>query len=282
MAIGVFDSGLGGLTVLRALQAAAPNQSFVYFGDHANAPYGRRAPDEVFVLTRSAIERLFAADCQLVLLACNTASALALRRIQQEWLPALAEGGQRRVLGVFVPIVEVITGRRWADASPSPTAAPAGRRRVLFFATPATVASGAFEREVASRTAEVQVVSQACPGLVDALERGDAPAASAIVADAVAGALAVSEAVPQAAVLGCTHYPLAYDAFRAALPAQTSILSQPDIVAASLARYLERHPEFESVASEAHALRLLTSGDPAAVGALAATFWGAPAAFAKA
>ncbi len=288
MPIGVFDSGLGGLTVLRALTRALPNQPFVYLGDNANAPYGVRAPDEIVALTRSACARLFDEGCRLTLIACNTASALALRPLQQGWLPARESsrpdaGAPPRLLGVFVPIVEAVTGRRWVETRP-PGPAPGGRRRLLFFATPATIASGAFARETAARSADLAVVSVPCPGLVDALEAGAAAAAEARVAEACAAARdrAGADAPPaEAAVLGCTHYPLAYDAFRRRLPPETMILSQPDITAASLARYLERRPEYETVwrAGAGPQIRCLTSGDPQAVGRLAARFYGAPLTF---
>ncbi|MEO1329981.1 MAG: glutamate racemase [Pseudomonadota bacterium] len=282
MAIGVFDSGLGGLTVLRALTRALPNQPFVYLGDNAAAPYGARTPEEVRALTVAGVEALFATGCRLVLLACNTASALALRPLQQDWLPNQAagpDGVAPRVLGVFVPIVEVVTGRPWMAAHP-PSEAPGGRRRILFFATPATVASGAFPREVAARATGLAVASIPCPGLVDALEAGDEAAAEAAVADAVA-TLGPDDADAEAAILGCTHYPLAYAAFRRALPDATAILSQPDITAASLARYLERRPEYESLwrPGGAPQLRCFTTGDPAHVGALAARFYGEPLPF---
>lgn len=278
MAIGVFDSGIGGLTVLRALRDAAPAQSFVYLGDQANAPYGVRAPEEVRALTRAGVERLFDAGCRLVLLACNTASALALRWLQQEWLPDAAPN--RRVLGVFVPVIEALIGRRWADPSP-PSEPPGGARSVLFFATEATVRSGAFEAELAKRAVGLTPVSIACPGLAEAIEAGreaEADALAEICArDALARALPDVDAVGRAAaVLGCTHYPLAFAAFRRALPLDIPIFSQPVITAGSLARYLERNPEFDHLGAE---LRLLTTGDPDRVSEIASRFFGERARF---
>lgn len=277
MAIGVFDSGLGGLTVLRALVESMPNHAFVYLGDNGHAPYGMRMPEDVHALTKRGVETLFEAGCPLVLLACNTASALALRRLQQEWLEHAAP--DHRVLGVFVPVIEAITGRRWADPS-APSPAPgllAGEvRRVAFFATPATVASGAFEREVARRAIGVEVESVGCAGLVDALEAGQVDRANEIAAAAAARLTAA----PDVAVLGCTHYPLIADAFRAALPPETEILNQPLIVAASLARYLERSPGIEAASSEGRVrLRCLTTGDADAVSNHASAFFGRPLRF---
>ncbi len=256
MPIGVFDSGLGGLTVLGALRAALPAQEFIYFGDNANAPFGTRGADEIYDLTCKGVARLFGEGCDLVILACNTASAVALRRLQEQWLPVTAP--ERRVLGVFVPVIETLTGRPWAYDGPP---APAAVSRVALFATPATVASDAFPRELRLRASGLTVTQQACPGLVDALEAGDDAGASALVRGFCEAARARC-AEPEVAVLGCTHYPLVESAFRAALAPAVRLISQPRIVAESLGDYLHRHPRF---AAESGGLRLLTSGDPALV-----------------
>jgi len=266
MPIGVFDSGLGGLTVLARLRAALPGQAFVYFGDNRNAPIGARPPGEIIEITRAGVQALFDRGCGLVILACNTASAVALRPLQDYFVPA-----DRRVLGVFVPMIEVVTGRDWADRR-APTASSLSR--VALFATQATVASGAFEREVALRATGAEIAAQACPGLVDALEAADPARADALVRGHARALLARMPA-PQAAILGCTHYPLAGAAFRAHLPRETRILSQGEIVAASLCDYLRRRPQFR----QAGACTYLTSGDPARVGRGAALLLGADPAF---
>ena len=211
MAIGVFDSGLGGLTVLDAVTRALPGQDFVYLGDNANAPYGWKSPAEIYELTIEGVERLFAHGCRLVILACNTASAVALHDLQVNWLnPAT-----HRVLGVFVPVIEHLTRRDWGDNAP-PT--HTGLSNVALFATPATVRSGAFPRELRFRARDVTVVPQACTGLVEAIEAGDLDRAGEVAREHVA-ALVARLPAPQSAVLGCTHYPLVEAAFRAALPA---------------------------------------------------------------
>ncbi len=271
MPIGVFDSGLGGLTVLRAMVWRLPEQDFVYLGDNANAPYGQRSPREIYDLTIAGVERLFTEGCALVILACNTASAVALHDLQMNWL----DPRERRVLGVFVPVIEHLTRRDWGDNAP-PT--HTGLRDVALFATPATVASGAFERELKFRARDVTVVPQACDGLVEAIEAGDLDRAGDVARAHVAALLARLPA-PQSAVLGCTHYPLVEAAFRAALPAETALVAQPELVADSLADYLRRRPGFRGGAGT---LRYLTTGDPEVVGARAAVFMGAPLAFAAA
>jgi len=260
MAVGVFDSGLGGLTVLDALMRKLPDVPFVYFGDNANTPYGVRDADDIYALTCAGVQRLFDEGCDLVILACNTASAAALRRMQDGWIP---EG--KRVLGVFVPLIEALTERQWGDNSPPREVAI---KHVALFATPATVASRAFQRELAFRAIGVDVEAQPCGGVVDAIEQGDMILAEALVHSHVE-ALHRRMPKPEAAVLGCTHYPLMEDAFRAALGPKVDVYSQPELVAASLADYLQRRPEMVGPGRES---AFLTTGDPVPVGHKATLF----------
>ena len=249
MAVGVFDSGIGGLTVLDAVQKRLPEQAFVYYGDHAHSPYGVRDADDILGLTRGAVERLWSEGCDLVILACNTASAAALRRMQEAGVP---DG--KRVLGVFVPLIEALTERQWGDNSPPREVAV---KHVALFATPATVASRAFQRELAFRAIGVDVEAQACGGVVDAIEEGDMILAEALVRSHV-DALKRKMPKPEAAILGCTHYPIMEEVFQDALGPEVSVYSQANIVAASLADYLERHPDKLGSGSET---RYLTTGD---------------------
>ncbi len=275
--IGVFDSGHGGLTVLRALVARLPERVFLYLGDHGHAPYGEREDREIHDLTRANVTRLFDRGCRLVLLACNTAAAVALRRLQQDWLPATYP--DRRVLGVFVPMVEAVTEVPWHREAP-----PAGGQdepprepvTVGVFATRRTVANGAYPREIARRAPRIRVVQQACPGLVGLIEAGAAPAEleAAIAGHVSDFAAQLGGAAPDSVILGCTHYPLVAGAFAAALPANTRLHSQPELVADSLAGYLARHPEFDAPGPPRVATRFLTTGDPAAISALTKRFFG--------
>ena len=260
MAVGVFDSGLGGLTVLAALERRLPQVPFVYYGDNAHAPYGVRDAEDIFQLTCAAVERLWDEGCDLVILACNTASAAALRRMQETWVP---EG--KRVLGVFVPLIEALTERQWGDNSPPREVAV---KHVALFATPATVQSRAFQRELAFRAIGVDVEAQPCGGLVDAIEEGDLILAEALVHSHVA-ALKRRMPHPQAAVLGCTHYPLMEAAFADALGEGVAVYSQPELVAASLEDYLKRHPD---MLGKGAASAFLTTGDAQAVGHQATQF----------
>jgi len=267
MAVGIFDSGLGGLTVREAVRRRLPDLPLVYYGDNAHAPYGVRDADDIFALTTTGVDRLFAAGCDLVILACNTASAAALRRMQESWVP---EG--KRVLGVFVPLIEALTERQWGDNSPPREVSV---KNVALFATPATVASRAFQRELAFRAIGVDVEAQACGGVVDAIEEGDMILAEALVRSHV-DALRRKMPHPQAAVLGCTHYPLVEAVFRDALGPEVSVYSQPDLVAASLADYLARHSGRVGAAAET---LCLTTGDPARVSQRATQFLRRPVAF---
>jgi glutamate racemase len=279
--IGVFDSGHGGLTVLRTLAAAMPGQRFLYLGDHGNAPYGCRPPEEILALTVAGVERLFEQGCRLVVLACNTAAAVALRRIQQDWLPCRHPG--HRVLGVLVPMVEAVTRVPWLTREPPPDHRPEPRT-VGIFATQGTVSSNAFPFEIGLRAPAVRVVQQACPDLAGAIERGAPPEEVApMVGGYVRSLLDRLDGAPlDTVVLGCTHYPLVADAFAACLPEGTEVLSQPDLVAASLGRYLDRHRHFAGPAGEGEGevpISFLTTGDAELVGMLGSRFFGRPIRF---
>jgi len=275
--IGIFDSGHGGLTVLDALVAAFPRERFVYLGDHAAAPYGNRPGPEVLDLTRAAVDALFRRGCRLVVLACNTASAIALRKIQQDWLPDAWP--ENRVLGVLVPMVEAITGTPWHAVRPDWHVVPA--RTVGVFATPGTVASGSYPVEVAKRAPTVRVIQQACPTLAGLIEAGEPrEALRAAVAEAVQGLLdQLDGRPPDAVLLGCTHYPLVADLFAAALPAGTEVLSQPERVAMALRAYVWRHPQFAVRGGAGGMPLLLTTGDPAAVSEAASRLLARPVEF---
>ncbi|MDC1482135.1 aspartate/glutamate racemase family protein [Ascidiaceihabitans sp.] len=259
MAVGIFDSGLGGLTVLEAAQKRLPDVDFIYLADSEHAPYGVRTADDIYELTCAAVQRLFDAGCDLVILACNTASAAALRRMQEGWIP---EG--KRVLGVFVPLIEALTERDWGDNSPP---REVDVQHVALFATPATVASRAFQRELAFRAIGVDVEAQACGGVVDAIEGGDFILAEAMVRSHV-DALTRKMPKPQAAILGCTHYPLMLDAFQEALGADVKVFSQANLVGESLADYLTRHGDKIGSGEPAY----LTTGDPKQVSNRATQF----------
>ena len=281
--IGVFDSGVGGLTVHRALVERLPHADFTYLGDQANAPYGGRGGEEIVELTRASCRLLFDRGASLVVLACNTASAVALRRLQQTWLPGLGTelGRPLNVLGVIVPTIEAATGRPWtAEGAPPP--APGGKAErmdvVGVFATRATAASRVYEIEIAKRRDDVAAFSEPCPGLVPLIERGDDRAGMAeLIAEHVRALATRIGRSPDRAVLGCTHYEIVADLFRAALPAGTPLIHQPSSVADALERYLAAHPEY--AIGSGGTRRFLTTGAARDQNALVETFWGAPVRF---
>ena len=255
--IGVFDSGHGGLTVMQALAARFPQREFVYLGDHAHAPYGDKSGTEIVELTANACDSLYRMGCGMVILACNTATAVAGRTLQQTWLKA--HWPDRRLLGIIAPTVEVATQTPWSVKEPV-FPQRFNTDTIALFATSATVHSGVYETEIHKRCPRARVAAQACPTLVPLLEAG-APrdeidrAVQAYVAELLGG---LKEA-PDWAILGCTHYPLVADLFRKHLPPQTRVMDQPLAVANALEDYLERHDVDGGMGGRP--VRYVTSGD---------------------
>jgi glutamate racemase len=275
--IGIFDSGSGGLTVMRALENELPAESFAYLGDHENAPYGNRSAADIYDLTLQGVRRLFDLGCSLVVIACNTAAATGLRQLQTTWLPAVHP--LRRVIGVVVPVIEEITGVSWhADAIFPPGACDTGFMHVAIFATTHTVQTGVYAAEIGRRAPAIRVSQQACPELAKMIDDGVAEQAiRQAVRRYIAELLAACRGIPDACVLGCTHYPLVERIFVEELPAGVRLVSQSLVTAASLKRYLARHPEF---LSDGHARReYLTTGDADQVSALASRYYGRPVPF---
>lgn len=265
--IGFFDSGVGGLTVLRAVHALQPEISTLYLGDNARAPYGPRNQEEIFQFALEGTRYLFAQGCPLVIFACNTASAGALRRIQQEVLPV--EFPDRRILGVVRPGAEALA----AELSSVASATRSGR--VAVFGTNATIASGAYAREVVHLRPDAHVAEIACPTLAGLIERGEERSAAAQEEITTAAAKAAGV---DAALLACTHYAFVADAFRAALPGVT-VLTQEAVIAEKLADYLTRHPDMALRVDRSDVRGYDTTGSAEAVSALASRFLGAPVEF---
>ena len=283
--IGVFDSGVGGLSIHRALVERFPRADLTYLGDQANAPYGGRPGEEIVELTRAACTTLFGRGASLVVLACNTASAIALRRLQQTWLPGLRRGLGRpvNVLGCIVPTIEAATGLPWEHGSERPVDRRGGDKAekvdvVGVFATRATAASRVYEIEIDKRRQDVAAFSEPCPDLARLIEAGAPTADLKAIIDAHVRTLTRRVGrPPDRAVLGCTHYELAADLFAAALAPGTPIIHQPAAVADSLERYLGRHPEYDPGASGARTF--LTTGRAGSQNALVEAFWGGPLRF---
>ena len=225
MKIGVFDSGLGGLLITHGLIQSLPEYDYLYLGDTARVPYGNRSQKVIYEFTRQAIDYLFHHGCSLVIVACNTASAEALRQIQQEYLPA--QYPDRKVLGVVVPAVEAAI-------------AATKNYRIGVLATRSTVASDAFEREILKRSPESTVTQIAAPLLVPLVENSGIKWANPILSDYLAP---LTRSRIDTLVLGCTHYPYLKRQIAAIMGPQVNLICQNEIVPPSLADYLARHPE---------------------------------------
>jgi glutamate racemase len=280
MSIGVFDSGVGGLTVHRALVQRLPQADFVYLADQANAPYGGRPGDQVVDLTRAGCERLFETGAGLVVLACNTASAIALRRLQQTWLPGYRQalGRPVNVLGIIVPTIEAATGLPWEHEAERRGEKVEQLDVLGVFSTQGTTNSRVYEIEIDKRKQDIAVFSQPCPDLVPMIE---ADAGAVDLAKAVEGYVQALKTrigrYPDRAVLGCTHYEIIADNFRAALPAGTPVIHQPASTADALELYLQRHPELDPGTGGSR--KFLTTGRPGPQNGLVESFWGGPLRF---
>ena len=243
--IGVFDSGYGGLTILDAIRRELPGYDYLYLGDNARAPYGPRSFDVVYEFTRQAVERLFAMGCHLVVLGCNTASAKALRTIQQRDLPQWDP--QRRVLGIIRPTAEVI-GQLTRT------------RHVGILATEGTVRSHSYEMEIGKVWPDISVTGVACPFWVPLVEYNEAasPGADYFVKKRL-DQLVEADPLIDAAILGCTHYPLLLPKIMKYVRPGITIVSQGQYVARSLHNYLERHKDMEQRCAKGASVSYLTT-----------------------
>lgn len=243
--IGIFDSGYGGLTVFRDIRAKLPQYDYIYLGDNARAPYGPRDFDTIYHYTLECVRHLFDMGCQFVILACNTASAKALRTIQQQDLPKIAPN--RRVLGVIRPTTEIV-------GKFSKT------KQVGVLATRGTVVSRSYVIEIEKFFPEIKVYQQACPMWVPLVENNEheGEGADYFVKKYLGELLAQSPEI-DTVVLGCTHYPLLEKKIRQFLPPKVQLLMQGEIVAKSLTDYLHRHPEIDAVCSKGGGVEYFTT-----------------------
>lgn len=243
--IGVFDSGYGGLTILEGIRQLMPDLDYLYLGDNARAPYGTRSFEVVYQFTLQAVRRLFEMGCQLVILGCNTASAKALRSIQQLDLPNLAP--ERRVLGVIRPTVEAI-------------GAYTKTGHIGIFGTPGTIRSQSYDIEIAKLYPGFVTTGQECPLWVPLVENRefDNPGADYFVEKYI-DTLLHRDPLIDTTLLGCTHYPLLLRKIRRFMPREVKIVTQGDIVARSLANYLQRHPEIAARVSRGGSVSYLTT-----------------------
>jgi glutamate racemase len=230
MNIGFFDSGLGGLLILKAVAKALPQYDYIYYGDTANLPYGDKTEEEIFELTKAAIAELFKRDCLLVIVACNTASAESLRLLQDSFIKE--EYPDRRVLGVIIPTVEELIDL--------------GAKHALLLGTKRTVESGKYERELYKLSQELKLTAKATPELVPLIELGEIDVAVGAAIKTIESQAGEGDVV----ILGCTHYALLKNQLREHFVGSRTILSQDEVIPKKLADYLTRHPEITSRLSD--------------------------------
>jgi len=258
--IGVFDSGFGGLTVLRELLATLPDYDYVFLGDSARAPYGARSFEVIHDFALECIEALFGMGCPLVVLACNTATARALRTIQQRYLPVRRP--DLRVLGVVRPSAEALAGLP-PGAIPGVTPPAMAEGTVAVLGTAGTIASDSYRIELSHLAPRLRVVQQACPLWVPLVEAGelDGPGTDFFVHRYLDPLFAPGDP-PARILLACTHYPALLPRIRAAVPGGVELISQASVMAERLADWLVRHPEMETRLSRRGTREFLTTDDP--------------------
>ncbi|MFZ4632022.1 MAG: glutamate racemase [Patescibacteria group bacterium] len=244
--IGVFDSGLGGLTVFKYFLSDLPEYSYIYFGDNARLPYGTKSQETIYEYTREAVEFLFKQGCNLIIIACNTASSQALRKIQQEYLPK--HYPNRRVLGVIRPLVEEITNNK-------------NLKRVGILGTKATINSKAYEIELKKINPKIEVVSQGAPLLVPLIEEGylDRPETKMILKKYLHP---LKTKQVDALILACTHYPFLYKKIIKIMGKSTKVPHPGEIISASLKKYLSRHEELGLSQGKKPEVNYYTSDNP--------------------
>ncbi len=223
MKIGFFDSGLGGLIILKAVAKHLPDYDYEYYGDTANVPYGDKTEGEIFELTKAGVEHLFSRDCALVIIACNTASAETLRKLQD--LILVGDYKDRRILGVIIPTVETVIA--------------SGAKEVMLFATKRTVDSQKYAKEFSKLNTSLKLTAKALPALVPLIENGEWDKAEGLLCTETKQTI---EAGRKNIILGCTHYSLLKDKVRA-VAGVGEVYSQDEIIPYKLAEYLQRHPE---------------------------------------
>ncbi len=246
-AIGVFDSGYGGLTILKAIRERLPQYDFIYFGDNKRAPYGNRPYEEVYRFTKEAVQFLFDHGCPLVILACNTASAKALRSIQQNDLKIIAP--KNRILGVIRPSAEAMG--EWTIS-----------KHIGLLATHGTVSSNSYALELKKFFPDVKLTQLACPKWVPMIENGTihSPLGTKVIKESVEHLLEMDPCI-DTLVLGCTHYPIIQEEVQKAAGNDVKVISQGEVVADRLVDYLKRHPEMETRLTKDGILDVLTSGN---------------------
>jgi len=258
--LGFFDSGFGGLSVVREIRKRLPQHSFIYLGDNARTPYGSRPLDVIYRYTLEGVIELFRRGAELIVVACNTSSSVALRKIQQEYLAT--HHPEKRVLGIVIPTAEEVSSL-------------SNTKVIGILATEATVNSRAYPQEILKIDPKVQVYQQACPLLVPIIESGELDSATIPACQYVEGLLKHDPQI-DTILLGCTHYALIADTLRELIPPEIRMVSQGEIVSGKLEDYLRRHPEMEQRLDKSGSATFLSTEYSPRIQKLATQFFGKP------
>ncbi|HET7819279.1 MAG TPA: glutamate racemase [Bacteroidia bacterium] len=258
--IGIFDSGMGGLTILKEIIKKLPQYDYIYLGDNARTPYGSRSFETVYQYTLECVQQLFAMNCPLIILACNTASAKALRNIQQLDLPKIAP--DKRVLGVIRPTSELVGKQTKTN-------------HIGVLGTAGTILSNSYKIEIEKFYPTIKVFQQACPMWVPLIENNEinSPATDFFVKKYLKALFSKNKKI-DTIILGCTHYPLLINKIKKHVPKNVQVISQGKIVANSLQDYITRHPEIENKISQNKNLEFYTTDSPESFDKLATVFFG--------
>lgn len=240
MKLGIFDSGLGGLLITKAIRRVLPDTDILYFGDTLHLPYGNRSDEAIYMYTKAAMEYMFAQDCKLIVMACNTASAAALRRLQQTWLPGAYPG--RNIIGVVVPTLEAAIDK--------------GYKKLGLIGTNYIVGSNVFHEELSKINPDIEIVQKATPLLVPLIENDGGKWTEDVLRDYLEPLMAQDI---ECLLLGCTHYPFLRPQIEKITGGEVDILSQDDLIPAKLANYLERHPEYTNEITQSGAIEFHVS-----------------------
>ena len=258
--IGIFDSGMGGLTILKEIIKKLPQYDYIYVGDNARTPYGSRSFETVYQYTLECVQKLFSMNCPLIILACNTASAKALRNIQQLDLPKIAP--DKRVLGVIRPTSELVGKQTKTN-------------HIGVLGTAGTILSNSYKIEIEKFYPTIKVFQQACPMWVPLIENNEinSPATDFFVKKYLKALFSKNKKI-DTIILGCTHYPLLINKIKKHVPKNVQVISQGKIVANSLQDYITRHPEIENKISQNKSLEFYTTDSPESFDKLATVFFG--------
>ncbi len=264
--IGIFDSGFGGLTILKKIIEENPGYEYIYLGDNARAPYGSKSEELIYQYTREATSFLMEKGCELIIIACNTASAKALRQIQQKWLPQ--NHPNKKVLGVIIPVAEAAIEAKKEQKEKDKKR----KNKIGLIGTQATINSQTYERELKKLDSNIEIFSKKCPLLVPLIEEGwiERRETKMILRYYLRG---LKRERVNFLILGCTHYPILFEKIKGIMGEHCQIINPPEVIALKLKQYLENHPEIEKKIKKNKKRTFYTTDDPKRFKSFAPRFW---------